>query len=710
MKIPIELIERENSAISSDQLDIKKLVDKVSKSSAREVDPPEFIERRKAMIASVVTEDVFDAHERYIGTNDLLPINYLLAGYKQSRSVGLVRYFDKEKQRPVVATGFLIAPGLLLTNHHVFPAIDAAEFVQRFEDASVDFDHEYDTTGRERPSVLFQLEPDRFFYSYKELDIALVAVAPKDISAKRSLTEQGYLVLNGKRGKAGYGDFATIIQHPQGERKKIALRKNDILPNKLDANNELPDHVLVYSSDTAQGSSGASVYNDQWQVIALHSSGVPRRNKDGRIVDKDNNVLDTSNKEVDGEKVDWICNSGIRISSIMAHLSDPQFAVSQEPMILQLFSSAYTDESAFVGLSDPATDRTVKTTESGTQPMIAAPGGEPTTVNIQITIGNGSVRLSDGRSISPMLTNGENRDLLQEKWADDIDYSKCAGYDEDFMGVRIPMPVPKPALKRKLAFLTDNPGSYLLRYHHISTIQHAVRRVPVVSAMNVYAKRRYAELGKDSRKDNWFPDARIDGDAQLNDAFYAKSGFDKGHLARREDAEWGTTIANAKLAADMTCSYANAAPQVPDLNRNIFGYKGLWGQLEMLLLENGVKKESGKYGKVCMFSGPIFNDDTDPVFKGVQIALDFFKIVVWYNNDEEIRATAFRLSQKDLVSAIEFEALDADRVFVNEQRSIRSIAEATQLVFPKIILDNDTYKKGNEVLDERAILELTKTH
>lgn len=705
MKIPIELIERENSAITSGDLDIKKLVNKVSKSTARELDPPEFIERRKAMIATVVTEDVFDAHERYIGTNDLLPINYLLTGYKQSRSVGLVRYFDKEKQRPVVATGFLIAPGLLLTNHHVFPAVDAAEFVERFDDATVDFDHEYDTTGSERPSVPFLLEPDRFFYSYKELDIALVAVAPKDLSAKRSLTEQGYLVLNGKRGKAGYGDFATIIQHPKGERKKIALRKNDILPNKLDADNELPDHVLVYSSDTAQGSSGASVHNDQWQVIALHSSGVPRR-KAGQIVDKDNNVLDTSNKEVDGEKVDWICNSGIRISSIMAHLSDPQFAVSREPMVLQLFSSAYTDASAFLGLSDPNADRVVKTAESGTGHAVGGHGQDPTTVNIQITFGNGAVRVSDGR---PPAFSDKN-DLLQEKWADDIDYSKCAGYDEDFMGVRIPMPVPKPALKRKLAFLTDNPTSYLLRYHHISTIQHAVRRVPVVSAMNVYAKRRYDELGKDSRKDNWYPDARIDSDAQLNDAFYAKSGFDKGHLARREDAEWGTTIANAKLAADMTCSYANAAPQVPDLNRNIFGYKGLWGQLEMLLLEKGVKRESGQYGKVCMFSGPIFNDDTDPVFKGVQIALDFFKIVVWYNNDEEIRATAFRLSQKDLVSAIEFEALDADRVFVNEQRSIRSIAEATQLVFPKIILDNDTYKKGNEVLDERAILELTKQH
>lgn len=706
MKIPIDLIERTNKAINAGTLDIKKLVGAVAKSTARELDPPEFIEKRKAMIASVTTEDVFDAHERYIGTNDLLPINYLLAGYKQSRSVGLVRYFDRMKQRPVAATGFLIAPGLLLTNHHVFPAADADAFADRFEDATVDFDHEYDPSGRERPSAPFQLEPDRFFYAFEKLDIALVAVARMDRTGRRPIADQGYLVLNGQRGKAGYGDFATIIQHPQGERKKIALRRNDILPNKLDAHNELPEHALGYSSDTAQGSSGGAVFNDQWQVIALHSTGVPRRNKDGRILGKNGEVLDTSNKEVEGELVDWICNSGIRISSIMAHLGDPQVEVSRDPVILQLFASGYTDETAFLHLSDPATEVAEGSVESKPQP-IAAPAPQLTPVNIQITIGAGGVQVTDSRGAARLPAPGDE-ELLAEKWADEIDYSRCAGYDEDFMGVNIPMPVPKPALRRKLAYLLDNPSSYLLRYHHISTIQHAVRKVPVLSAINVYAKRRYQELGKGTRKDNWYADARIDSDAQLTDEFYARSGFDKGHLARREDAEWGTTMANAKLAADMTCSYANAAPQVPALNRNIFGYKGLWGQLEMLLLENGVQKESGKYGRVCMFSGPIFNDDTDPVFKGVQIAMDFFKVVVWYNDQEEIRATAFRLSQKDLVSTIAFEALDADRIFVNQQCSIRSLAKATQLTFPDIILDNDTYTEGRDELTESAIMELVK--
>jgi len=705
MKLSIEFIERSNKSIDSNKLKIDKLLDDIPKSTARKLDPPEFVEKRKDMISAVVTEAVFDAHERYIGTNDLLPINYLAAGYKQSRSVGLVSYFDKMKQRPVAATGFLVAPGLLLTNHHVFPAPDGSAFADRFEDATVDFDHEYDPNGGERPNVPFQLQPERFFHSSEKLDIALVAVAPNDHSGTRSLNEQGYLVLNGKRGKAGYGDFATIIQHPKGERKKIALRRNDILPNKLDAHNELPDHVLGYASDTAQGSSGGAVFNDQWQAIALHSAGVPRRDQEGKILGKKGEVLDTTNKEVDGELVDWICNSGIRISSIMAHLSDPQVTVSRLPIIMQLFSSGYTDETAFLYLSDPSKERSVSNPDNVLRSSVAAPM-QKAPINIHISIGAGDISVTDTRPGAGQNRANNSSDLLQEKWADDIDYSKCAGYDEDFMGVNIPMPEPNATLLRKLAYLKDNSSSYLLRYHHISTIQHAIRRVPVLSAMNVYAKRRYAELGKGSRIDNWYQDARIDSDVQLDDAFYARSGFDKGHLARREDAEWGTTMANAKLAADMTCSYANAAPQVPALNRNIFGYHGLWGELEMLLLEKGVKKESGKYGRVCMFSGPIFKDDTDPVFKGVQVALDFFKIVVWYNDKEEIRATAFRLSQKDLVSSIAFEALDADLLFVSEQCSIRSLAKATRLEFASIILDNDTYTEGNDDLTESAIIKL----
>ena len=142
------------------------------------------------------------------------------------------------------------------------------------------------------------------------------------------------------------------------------------------------------------------------------------------------------------------------------------------------------------------------------------------------------------------------------------------------MGIHISMPVPSARLRKKLAFLKDALASFTLKYRHFSTIVHALRRVPVVSAVNVNGKLRCTALGSASRKDRWLRDSRIDHDAQLDDRWYDKSGFDKGHLSRREDAEWGTSMALAKAAADLTCSYANAVPQVPAFNRAMMGYNG----------------------------------------------------------------------------------------------------------------------------------------
>ena len=48
------------------------------------------------------------------------------------------------------ATGFLIGPGVLLTNHHVFgEALEA-------RNSLADFDYELDINGNERPALHFR--------------------------------------------------------------------------------------------------------------------------------------------------------------------------------------------------------------------------------------------------------------------------------------------------------------------------------------------------------------------------------------------------------------------------------------------------------------------------------------------------------------------------------------------------------------------------
>ena len=149
-------------------------------------------------------------------------------------------------------------------------------------------------------------------------------------------------------------------------------------------------------------------------------------------------------------------------------------------------------------------------------------------------------------------------------------------------------------------------------------------------------------------------------------------------MSRREDADWGPTPAEAKRDADLTCMYTNACPQVAGINQS--KKQGLWGILEKVVLENGAKQEQGKTAKISVFNGPVFKE-TDPVYKGIQVPMEFFKIVVWLTDKGKLKATAFKLSQSTLVDDIDFEQLDLDQNidFKEYQCSISSLQKATKL-------------------------------
>lgn len=61
------------------------------------------------------------------------------------------------------------------------------------------------------------------------------------------------------------GAWLAIIQHPGGQTKKIALHHNVV----TFANGD----VVHYLADTEGGSSGSPVFNERWQVVALHHAG-----------------------------------------------------------------------------------------------------------------------------------------------------------------------------------------------------------------------------------------------------------------------------------------------------------------------------------------------------------------------------------------------------------------------------------------------------
>ena len=245
--------------------------------------------------------------ERIIGRNELLGVQYLDGGQVASTAVGRIAIRNEQGTTLGYGTGSLIFPRLLLTNNHVL----ADETIAA--NSIVEFNYQENVKGELLPVVQFRLEPQTFFATSpaKELDFTIVAVAEKADDGT-SLTSFGYKPLHAMEGEILAGESVTIIQHPNGEPKQIALRENLVLKFP-----EAGDRFLHYQTDTTPGSSGSPVYNDQWEVVALHHSGYPRRDAAGNILATDGRIW---KKEMGEHRIDWIANEGIRIRAIVDYL------------------------------------------------------------------------------------------------------------------------------------------------------------------------------------------------------------------------------------------------------------------------------------------------------------------------------------------------------------------------------------------------------
>ena len=240
--------------------------------------------------------------ERIIEENDLISSRFLSIGTAVARAVGRITL--RQSGRHVgYGTGFLVSPELLLTNHHVLETAELAA------DSFVEFDFFERRNGTTRPTVIHRLKPMQFFLNDKDLDYAFVAVAPQSDQGL-PITDRGFIPLIAKSGKALIGEPVNLIQHPAGEPQQIAIRNNNIT--------DIIEDFLHYAADTERGSSGSPVFNMQWELAALHHSGVPKRNSQGQILMIDGHVFD--GRRENEERIAWQANEGVRISSIVENV------------------------------------------------------------------------------------------------------------------------------------------------------------------------------------------------------------------------------------------------------------------------------------------------------------------------------------------------------------------------------------------------------
>jgi endonuclease G len=648
-------------------------------------------QKRKEMLQTVSSEPLEFAYERAIGRNDAVYSNFCeLIGITKQK-VGRIVIKEGTK-RLGYATGFMVSENLLLTNWHVFKTKESVK------QSEVQFYYELDAAGNEKDPIIFALDAELFYHSSKPLDYCLVGVKPMDVENKTSISAIGYLYLDPTMGKLGDEgkESLNIIHHPEGDYKQLSIRQNLFT--------KITPLTIWYESDTAQGSSGSPVLNDQWQVVALHHMGIAKKNGAGEYLDKDNNIIPVIDDKIDTSRVHWIANEGIRISVILEDVfinfpsSEIVKSISKPPAgnKQQVIHTPVHNQNGQEGHNNNQPEHTnINRMEqnNSSNVHISFPASLVSqNGNIQININNNGPQ--QARPAGHSTDTASEEDFFEGKKLDrenEMDFSDCRGYLPKFLGVEIPMPTPSKNLKKFIAKLKGT-DSITLKYYHYSVIFHSVRMMPVISAINVDGN---IEKRKDEtkRKDDWLRDNRLDYDVQLNDAYYKLSGFQKGHMARREDANWGNSPELAKLHADITCMYTNACPQVGELNQK--SRKGLWGKLEEVVLEDGATREKGKEAKISVFNGPIFRD-TDPVYKGIQVPLEFYKIILWFNDDKELQATGFKLTQEDLVGDIDFEAIDIDSnvEFLEFQCSIASLQKDTNLDF-SAILPFDTFEKVN---------------
>ncbi|MFO0960547.1 MAG: DNA/RNA non-specific endonuclease [Isosphaeraceae bacterium] len=532
--------------------------------------------------------------EQIIGRNMLMPVGYLEAGWRASRAVGRVVVVAPHGTVAGFGTGFLVGPRVLMTNHHVLPDIPTARA------SRVEFGYQRDADGALSAGTPSKLAPDLLFLTSPEdaLDFTVVALADEPPGL-------GYHPLIAGGTPVLAGDCLTIIQHPRGEPKQVALRENQVIRLPGDG-----DPFLHYQTSTLPGSSGSPVFNDAWEVIALHHSGKPATDPYGRVLNLDGGPWDPS---MGPDRIRWVANEGIRIHAIVDEIRRQKPSREAAAMIA------------------PAQARRPATTA-------------------------GSVAI-------PELARGR-------PGFDDRD-----GYDPGFLGFNVPLPRMAAGLRAEALVPEGSAGGrsrHVLPYHHFSLVMHRRRRLAIFTAVNLDGNQARAVV----RKSNpWAYDGRIDRSSQVGADFYAKP-FDRGHLVRRIDPCWGTSESRAREAADDTFYYTNSSPQHELFNEG----KNLWAGLEDFLLQAATRGKK----RMSVFTGPVLAAD-DPLYRGVAIPRQFWKVAVAPGGDGKPVAMGFLASQADLIRSImpgpEIAPAEVARAF---QVPIAEIEAATGLGFGQL--------------------------
>ena len=201
---------------------------------------------------------------------DFLPARFLRDGSVRAEAVCRITV-PVSATKVSRGTGFLIGNGLVMTNNHIIKTKEQgrkafAEFA--FEDQG--------------ETITVSFRPDQFFITDAGLDFTVIACETTGIEGD---IEPIKLLRN--PAVVSREEPVNIIQHPDGRPKEVAIHNNKVI--------RVQDKVIRYETDTEPGSSGSPVFNNDWELVALHHAGI----------------------ELQGGRAE---NEGVRISAIISHV------------------------------------------------------------------------------------------------------------------------------------------------------------------------------------------------------------------------------------------------------------------------------------------------------------------------------------------------------------------------------------------------------
>jgi endonuclease G len=265
----------------------------------------------------------------------------------------------------------------------------------------------------------------------------------------------------------------NIIQHPRGWPKMISVR-NNLLTARTGT-------TLLYETDTDEGSSGAPVLNDEWDLIALHHWGQPFLEN----VDENGNPIPTT------------VNEGVRISAICRDLMSrlPTLPLPQQELLKEVFAKPAASDAGGPTLSPPHPNPS-----DSEGKIVATKGkdmGRPSSNNeftitlpLEITVRVGAP-VSGGVEVAGPALEAPAKVLTRGAEALHIDanYQNRSGYVEDFIQHHtLPLPQPTGNLANQIAPLRPtepNAAGGLLKYEHFSIKINKSKRMAMFTATNI---------------------------------------------------------------------------------------------------------------------------------------------------------------------------------------------------------------------------------